>query len=89
MNTKQTNLIRHPWQVPVSIQVLETHAANNVTYLGELAVHCETSFPMGTKVMLDIQIPDTDAKLSGKIVWSYQSEHGYLLGISFQSQSEA
>ena len=89
MNTKLKNLIQHPRQVPVSIQLVESDAANNVIYLGELAVHCKSPFPMGAKVILDIQIPDTAAELSGKVIWSYKAEHGYLLGVSFQSQSEA
>jgi len=89
MNTKLKKLIRHPRQVPVSIQSIETDAVNNVVYLGELAVYSESTFPIGTKVMLHIEMPNTDAKLSGKIIWSHKSKYGHLLGISFQSESEA
>jgi len=89
MNTKPQNLIRHPQQIPISIQAVEPDAINNVVYLGELAVYCKSNFPIAAKVMLHIRISDTVAKLAGKIIWSYKSKHGYLLGISFQSESEA
>lgn len=93
MYMRTNNLIHHPEQVPVEIQALGYSEAfpdpADGGYLGELAVHCASRFRVGAIVELHVPQLDAGTGLHGHVIWLHKVGHGYLIGISFQGESEA
>ncbi|MDX8403906.1 MAG: PilZ domain-containing protein [Mariprofundaceae bacterium] len=93
MNMKANNLIHHPEQVPVEIQALDCSESYSEpvdgSCLGELAIHCLSSFRVGAVVELHVPMFDSGILLHGHVIWFHKAGGGYLIGISFQSEDEA
>jgi len=93
MNTLSSETIRHPVDIPLEVKAIAVGACMQDIIddqgCGELAFH----FPMMIAVgaLLSVRIPsvNADAELHGRVIWLAQSAHGFVIGMSFQSENEA
>jgi len=98
MNTLSPHTIRHPVDIPLEVKAIavggipcEAWQQDAVVSngCGELAFH----FPMMIAVgaLLSVRVPSVNAQteLHGRVIWLAQSVHGFVIGMSFQTEAEA
>ncbi len=99
MNTLPSHAIRHPVNIPLEVRMIAVGGGIAVgawqqdsvssSRCGELAFH----FPMMIAVgaLLSVRVPSVNAQteLRGQVIWLAQSVHGFVIGMSFQTEAEA
>jgi len=93
MNTLPSHTIRHPVDIPLEVKAIAVGAWQqgvlDDSRCAELAFH----FPMMIAVgaLLSVRVPSVNAQteLRGQVIWLAQSVHGFVIGMSFQTEAEA
>jgi len=91
MNTAY-DMIRHPVDIPLEVKAVVAHDAQanrKQVVCGQLSFHFPMMIAVG--VLLSICIPSINAqeKLQGQVTSISQSSHGFMIAMSFQSETEA
>ncbi|MBL4775871.1 MAG: hypothetical protein JKY87_07470 [Mariprofundus sp.] len=79
-------IIRHPVDIPLEVKALAVAGCNQDN-------HAYGEFPMMIAVgaLLRVRIPSINANeaLHGQVIWLARSAHGFIIGMSFQTEHEA
>ncbi|MDQ6997871.1 MAG: hypothetical protein Q9M17_04080 [Mariprofundus sp.] len=86
------DIIRHPVDIPLEVKAVlaaDDQADRKQAVCGQLSFHFPMMIAVG--VLLSICIPSINAqeKLKGQVTSISQSGHGFMIAMSFQSETEA
>ena len=87
------DIIRHPVEIPLEIKAMDVAVDSLRTHKLVGCVQLTFHFPMmiAVGVLLTVSIPSINAQeeLHGQVSSLSQSKHGFMIGMSFQSEQEA
>jgi len=85
--------IRHPFQIPLEVHALGTEERDclpsSEANMGELDFNSPHMINVGEVLMIRIPSVNKETEICGKVIWFAKTGHGYIIGMSFYSESEA